>query len=191
MANLDGNSGASDFRCIATMGDDIFLGGQFNILNVQSVFYSNNIVKFNTKTQSWDWMSGGVNLGVYSIEIDHNRENTLLVGGEFTSVSYLRKPCGGLSYWNYTDWYSPTTSLSLTPQNTIHTISSVPGVGVFVGGRMENFENLTVDNVAFYNNSLGKWGYFLFSIYFVSKFSFSLYFLNKFVSSWYVWRLPI
>lgn len=138
------------------VGDDLYIGGSFDTtVNGEHLWH----VARRAKDGTWHALGGGVNGSVWALAYD---QGTILVGGEFDSVSGGFEggviPAGGIAQWSGKSWDVMGGGFREHYQG-VHAII-VTSTGVYAGGDFETTAlGDSVHNIAHYDglkwNALG------------------------------------
>ncbi len=150
LTNAVGNAIVGEaIYALAMSGPDLYIGGSFNIAGP---LYANNIVRYNTTTNSWHTLGNGATNGVdgsvYAVAISGNGD--VYAGGIFSHAG--GSPANGVARWNGSAWSTLGTSPNDGTNGWVQAIA-LSGSNVFIGGYFSMAGGATADFVAQWNGS--------------------------------------
>jgi hypothetical protein len=155
------NGADSQVHALAFSGTDLFMGGDFVVVNdsVQLNLVALRVARWNTTGSSWSALGSGngvsnpdpTAVGVNALAVDSS--NNVYVGGAFTKVGSVG--ANGVAKWDGNTW-SPLGSAT---QNGVKNgqVSALLAIGtdVYVGGKFNSASDSTQLNLL--TRSIAKW----------------------------------
>jgi hypothetical protein len=157
-----GNGVNSSVLSILVSGGDLYLGGQFTVVNIGgATVNANNIVKFSSLTNVWSVLGSGSGNGVdNSVNAIAVSVSDLYVGGRFTmaNVSGTTLGTNQLAKFNLlTATWTPLTSGAKNQINGFVSSLAVSGSDLYVGGSFTVAGNVMANHIAKFNTLTNTW----------------------------------
>jgi trimeric autotransporter adhesin len=162
-----GNGVLGGVYALAVLGNDVFVGGNFNIASIGGTPVVNTrcVARFNISTNTWSALSSstgnGVSGTVYAIAAAGNE---VFVGGEFldANVGGIQVPAIGIARFNISTntWSALASDAGNVVSGGFFTLSVV-GNNLFVGGNFRIADAggtvVSANKVARFNTSTNTW----------------------------------
>ncbi len=151
------NPFATFVNAIAVAGNDVYVGGRFNVAGTVS---ANHVAKFNTATNTWSALGLGV-----SFASDPNQTSVngaVVVGNDVYFVGNFTQAGGsgavGIARFNTTTgtWSAVSGGVGAPVNPIVNTIIH-SGNFLFVGGSFTQAGSIPVGNIARYDLNTGTW----------------------------------
>lgn len=158
LGNWKGISGGIGVvNCALKVGDDIYVGGNFN--DGAGDPNMDKIARWNITTQTWHPLGTGLNSYVNAIV---QMGSDIIVGGKFTNAGgdanadYIAK-------WDGSSWSAVSSTVISTSSFASVNALAVSGSDLYIGGNIENMAgNSAIDYLAKWDgssySSVGGWG---------------------------------
>ncbi len=144
MGVLRKNNYTSIVRAIAVIGNDVFMGGNFDLADSLTV---SNIVKYNITTNKFSSLGTGVNGQVYAFAVIGTN---LYVGGSFTSAGGINAYY--IAKWDGNNWSALTGNLN----GNVYALAT-DGTDLYVGGTFTSAGSTTLNYVGKYIIASNTW----------------------------------
>lgn len=131
---------------IAVKGDDVYLGGQFNRAGG---IRANNIVRWNSATDTWTSLGSGINGSVASILFNND---DMYVAGRFLGAGD-QLHAKNIALWKDDTWHALDTGT-----NEAIWAMGLRGSELFVGGAFTRAGTIDANYLAVWNTESKSWG---------------------------------
>jgi trimeric autotransporter adhesin len=126
-------------RCMAVLGNDLYVGGDFTIAGTVSV---SRIAKWNGT--AWSGLGTGLNGSARALTVNGSN---LYVAGEFSTAGGIS--ASRLAKWNGSAW----SAVNIPLQNgSVKTLASL-GTNIYAGGKIDAISGQKVGNIVSYNGT--------------------------------------